>query len=58
MAKEKTKDERDIEILEWNISECDRLLIKYSDHGIDDVKTAKLLEKKAKHVAHLKKYKP
>lgn len=58
MAKQKTKDERDIEILEWNIAEADRLLAEYGEHGIDDIKIEKLLAKKAKHSAHLKKYKP
>jgi hypothetical protein len=59
MAKQKTKDERDIEILEWRIAEADRLLAEYSRLGIEDeVKFAKLLQKKDKHSKHLKKYKP
>jgi hypothetical protein len=49
-----TKEERDIEILEWNIAECDKLLIQYATHKIDEVKTAKLLEKKAMYETQLK----
>jgi len=45
--------------LEWQIAEADRLLAEYSRVGItDEVKIAKLLQKKDKHAKHLKKYKP
>jgi hypothetical protein len=50
-------NEREIEILEYNIAECDRLLLVYDDHGIDEKKITKLLDKKAKYEAQLKKYK-
>jgi hypothetical protein len=54
MAKEK---EKEIEILEYKIADLDRKILEFEAHGISDIKTNKLREKKAKHDSDLKKIK-
>jgi len=50
--------EREIEVLEYNIAELDNKILEFQAHGISEIKTNKLREKKTKYelqLAELKK---
>jgi hypothetical protein len=50
---EKTEKERNIEILEFNISECDRLISVYEKNNISEKKISIQQDKKNKHIVNL-----